>query len=81
MTGHQWEQLYHKAVLETDWSIMEERIQAAEAGIKERLHEFSLNQVETSEENRAIADALSGLRSLRSDVAAWRGDVRVERPR
>lgn len=38
-----WYEIYRAAVLETDWSRMEERIQAAESAIKGRLHEFSLN--------------------------------------
>jgi hypothetical protein len=45
MTGQKWEQLYNVAVLESDWTTakIDERIEAAEAAIKGRLHEFSLN--------------------------------------
>jgi hypothetical protein len=38
-TEHKWERLYRTAVLETDWSKMDEHIHAVENGIKERLHE------------------------------------------
>jgi hypothetical protein len=67
-----WEKLYHTAVLETDWSRIEERIQAAENSIKARLSEFSVNGG-TPEENKAIASALDRLKALRKEVTAWRG--------
>ena len=41
----------------TNWTKIEERIQAAEAAIKGKLHEFSLNHGGTPEENQAIEDA------------------------
>jgi hypothetical protein len=43
-TTYGWHQLYEAAVLETDWSQMEERIRAAECAIRERLHGVSQNQ-------------------------------------
>lgn len=49
MTG--WMDAYKAAILETDWSKIEERIQLADSAIKARLHEFSLNHGGTSEEN------------------------------
>lgn len=70
-TKYGWQELYATAVLETDWSKIEEKIQAAEEGIGARLHEFSLNHGGTPEENQAIEDALHGLKLLRSDVVAW----------
>jgi hypothetical protein len=70
-TEHNWERLYQAAILETDWSKLEGHIQAAERGIKARLHEFSMNHGGTPEENRAIEDALRGLRFLRKDLTAW----------
>jgi hypothetical protein len=69
---HEWERFYRIAVLETDWSKMDEHIHAVENGIKARLHEFSLNHGGTPEENQAIVDALHGLDILRKDIAAWR---------
>lgn len=71
-TTYKWHELYETAVLETDWSKMEERIESAESAIKERLHEFSLNHGGTPEENRAIVETLGRLNALRGDVASWR---------
>jgi hypothetical protein len=71
MGTERWEELYRAAVLETDWSKMEERIHATEIAMRERLHEFSLNHGGTPEENRAILDAVNGLKILRHDVIAW----------
>jgi hypothetical protein len=66
----EWKNLYQAAILETDWSKIEERIQAADSAIGARLHEFSLDHGGTPEENQAIRDALSGLTTLRREVAA-----------
>lgn len=71
-TTYKWQEFYEAAVLETDWSRMEDRIQAAESAIKGRLQEFSLDHGGTPEENQAIVDALTSLNSLRADVASWR---------
>jgi hypothetical protein len=38
---NEWEKLYEAAMLETDWSRMEERIQAAESALHARLAEVS----------------------------------------
>jgi hypothetical protein len=72
-TKYGWQALYATALLETDWSKIEVKIQAAENGIGVRLHEFSMNHGGTPEENQAIEDALNGLDSLRKEVAAWQG--------
>jgi hypothetical protein len=72
-TKYGWQELYATALLETDWSKIEEKIQVAENGIRERLHEFSMNHGGTPEENQAIEDALNGLHVLRGEVDAWRG--------
>src|SRR5258708_877977 len=71
-TKYGWQQLYATALLETDWSKIDAKIQVAEQGIKTRLHEFSMNHGGTPEENQAIEDALKGLGSLRKEVTAWR---------
>jgi chemotaxis regulatin CheY-phosphate phosphatase CheZ len=71
-TTYKWFESYSTAVLETDWSKIEDRIGAVEAEIKERLREFSLNHGGSPEENRAIVDALDRLKSLRADVTSWR---------
>lgn len=66
----EWMDVYKAAILETDWSKIEGRIQAADCAISARLHEFSLNHGGTPEENQAIQDASNGLRVLRGEVAA-----------
>ena len=75
-TGHKWETLYRTAVLETDWTKIEEDIQAAENAIRARLHEFSMNHGGTPEENQAIVDAGKRLDVLRKEAAAWQKSKR-----
>ena len=70
-TKYGWQELYAAALLETDWSKVEAKIQVAENGIRARVHEFSLNHGGTPEENQAIVDALHGLDVLRKEVSAW----------
>jgi hypothetical protein len=72
-----WLEIYHDALLETDWSRIEERIQTADERIRARLHEFSLNHGGTSEENQAIEDALNALDVLRKEVATWQESKRA----
>jgi hypothetical protein len=67
------EKLYQTAILETDWSKIEERIEAVDSAISARLHAFSLNHGGTQEENQRIQDALHGLSVLRREVAEWHG--------
>jgi hypothetical protein len=69
----EWEQFYRAAVLETDWSKIQERILVADFAIAERLQAFSLNHGGTPEENHSIRDALSALSVLRREVAERRG--------
>jgi hypothetical protein len=71
MTG-EWEKLYQAAILETDWSKIEERIQAADSAISARLQELSINHGGAPEENQRMKDALSGLVALRGEVVTWR---------
>ena len=68
-----WEESYKAAVLETDWSKIEERLHAADSAISARLHEFSLDHGGTPEENERIQDAFHGLSVLRREVAEWYG--------
>jgi hypothetical protein len=67
----EWTSLYQAAILETDWSQIEGRIEAADSAIAAKLHEFSLNHGGTPEENQAIQDVLHGLTVLRGEVAAY----------
>jgi len=71
-TEYGWFNLYEAAVLETDWSKIEERIQVTENGIKARLNEFTVHHSGTSEEIQAIEHALNALKVLRKEVAAGR---------
>jgi hypothetical protein len=75
-TEYEWQELYATALLETDWSKIEEKIQGAENRIRARLHEFSMNHGGTHEENQAIEDALHGFDTLRKEVAAWQESKR-----
>ena len=68
---YKWYEFYKSAVLETDWSKMEERIRAAEGAIRERESELSLDHGGVPEERKAIADALRSLGVLKSDAASW----------
>lgn len=71
MSTYQWHELYKAALLETDWSKMEGRIQAAESAIQNRKLEFALNSGGTQQEHQSLADAMNGLSVLRSEVASW----------
>jgi hypothetical protein len=67
----EWEKLYQAAILATDWSTIEERIQAANSAISARLQELANSHGGTPEEKQRIDDALSGLRALLREVATW----------
>jgi hypothetical protein len=75
-TEYDWQQLYHAAVLEADWTKIEDRIWEAESGIRARLYELSMDQGTTAEENESIVEALNGLTVLRKAVLAWQGSNR-----
>jgi hypothetical protein len=68
---YKWIETYKAALLETDWSKMQERIETAESALRQRKHEFDLNHGGTPEENHAIADAIRGLAVLRIDLVKW----------
>jgi hypothetical protein len=81
-TMSEWGKLYQAAILETDWSKIEERIEAADLAIKGRLYEFSQDHGGTPEENQAIGDALNGLTILRREVAEYaKSPNSLERPK
>jgi hypothetical protein len=71
MTIFKWTEVYKAALLETDWIKMQERLQAAEAALQRRKHEFSLNGGGSADENQAIDDALRSLMILRNEAANW----------
>jgi len=68
---YKWHEFYRAAVLETDWSKMEERIRTAELALRDRQAELSQNHGGTPDETQAITDALHRLAVLRADVALW----------
>jgi hypothetical protein len=52
-------------------------LNAAEAALHARKHEFDLNHGGTPEENQAIEDALRALGVLQTDLATWLGSKRA----
>ena len=71
-TSYIWQESYQAALLETDWTKMQERVQTAESEIHQRRLELSKDHCGTQEEREAVVNALNGLRVLRMDAAAWR---------
>ena len=68
---YNWHEAYKAALLESDWTKMQGRVQAAEAEIDQRLRVLSEDHGGTPEERHAIADAMNSLGLLRKDVASW----------
>jgi conjugal transfer/entry exclusion protein len=71
VSTYKWQASYQAAVLETDWTKMEERLQKAVSEIHNRRLALSQDHSGTAEEREALADAMSSLQSLRKDVAEW----------
>ena len=69
---YSWQDSYHAALLENNWTKMVELVQVAESEIHERRLELSKDDNGTQEEREAVVNALNGLRVLRVDAAAWR---------
>jgi hypothetical protein len=70
-TTYKWHEVYKAALLETEWSKMEERIRAAETAIEGRKRELSQNGGGTPAENEAIAGAIRSLNVLRTEASSW----------
>lgn len=68
---YSWLESYRTALLETDWTMMPKRILAAESAIQARQQALFNDHGGTPAEKQAIADALSGLRTLQKEVAEW----------
>jgi len=66
-----WYESYKAVVLETDWMKMHDRIQSAECKIHYRQRVLSADHGGTTQERQAIANALNGMRTLRTEVADW----------
>ena len=67
-----WQEKYKAAALETDWTKIQSRIQAAESTIQERQRVLSEDHGGTPEEQHVIAEALKGLNCIRKEVTQWR---------
>ena len=71
MTKNGWHQSYQAALLEADWTKMEERLHTAESDINHRRLVLSQDHDGTDEERAALVNAMSGLKVLRMNVASW----------
>jgi hypothetical protein len=71
ITAFSWHDAYRAALLETEWTKMQQRLHAAESEIRKRQHLLSMDHGGTPEERQAIADALKGMKSLQTEVAEW----------
>lgn len=68
---YKWQEVYKAALLETEWSKMEERIRTTETAIEDRKQELGQNGGGNPEENDAIAGAIRSLNVLRTEAASW----------
>src|SRR6266581_1538505 len=69
--SYRWQELYQAALLETDWTKMQERVETAESEIHKRRLVLAQDHGGTGEERAALVNAMSGLRVLRMNVASW----------
>lgn len=69
---YSWYPSYREAILETDQPKMQARLLIAEKNLVDRLRVLSQDHGGTVEERQAIADALNGIKSLRSEIAEWK---------
>jgi hypothetical protein len=65
-----WEELYQLAMLETDPAKLSPLVADAHKAILDRIQETLTKPL--SAEHERLSDALSGLRTLRQEVNAWR---------
>ena len=70
-TSYSWQESYQAALLETDWTKVQERVQTAESEIHQRRLVLSQDHGGTDEERAALVNAMSGLRVLRTNIAWW----------
>jgi hypothetical protein len=69
MTDYGWQKSYQAAVLESDWTKLEERVEAAESEIHKRRLILAQDHGGTEQERKALVNALQSLRILRKDAA------------
>jgi hypothetical protein len=79
-TSYGWQDSYHAALLETDWTMMQERVQTAESEIHQRRLVLSQGHDGTDEERAALVNAMSGLRVLRMNVVSGLGRQNLRKP-
>jgi hypothetical protein len=66
-----WYESYKAAILETNWTIMPQRLRSAELEIVERKRILSLDDGGSPQERQSIADALLGISQIQRDVNDW----------
>ena len=67
-----WYKAYEAAILETNWTIMPQRLRSARLEIVERQRVLALDHGGSSEERQSIADALRSIQQIRTDVSDWK---------
>jgi hypothetical protein len=65
--SYPWEKTYLAAILETDNAKLRERVEAANASIVARMDELRSDSGGTAQEQKALADALNGLKKLETE--------------
>jgi len=70
-TSYSWQESYQAALLETDWTKMQDLIRTAESEIHKRRLVLSQDHGGTDEERAALVNAMSGLRVLGMNVTSW----------
>jgi len=69
--SYSWQKSYQAALLETDWTKMQDRVQKAESEIHQRRLVLSQDHSGTDEQRTALVDAMSRLRVRGINVASW----------
>jgi len=70
-TDYNWQESYMAALLETDWTKMRERLQAAEDELRDRQRVLREDHGGTTEERQAIVDAVNAMEMLHRDIDQW----------
>ena len=66
--AYEWQRSYEAAILETNRSRLPELIKTAQAAIDARVEALRADREGGPDEQRALADALSGLRILKEEI-------------
>jgi len=77
-TRFSWQESYHAALLETDWTKMVELVQKAESDIHKRRLELSQDHNGTQEEREAVVNALNGLQGSANGCGCLAGAAESE---